>query len=259
MKTILVIGIGPGHPEQITVQAIEAMRTVDVFFVIEKRDETAELVRLRHEVCERYATTRPHRFVTIADPPRDRTADEYTEAVVDWHRRRAVAVRDAIDGELRDGETGAFLAWGDPCLYDSILRILEQVADDGTGFEFEVIPGVTSIQALTARHRIPLNRVGEPVVITTGRNLAAGWPAGAGTIVVMLDGTNAFTEVHGDDVDIYWGAYVGTDDELLVRGPLHDVADEIVRRRDDARARKGWIMDTYLLRRRRAGIPAGPE
>jgi precorrin-6A synthase len=250
MKKILVIGIGPGHPEQITVQAISAMRTVDVFFVIEKRDETAELVRLRRELCERYATARPHRFVSIADPPRDRTAGEYTEAVVDWHRRRAGVVRDALDADLRDGETGAFLAWGDPCLYDSMLRILEQVAVDGATFEYEVIPGVTSIQALTARHRIPLNRIGEPVVITTGRNLAAGWPAGSGTVVVMLDGTNAFTDLEDENVDIYWGGYIGTDDEVLVHGPVRDVADEIVRERAEARARKGWIMDTYLLRRR---------
>jgi len=260
MKKILVIGIGPGDPEQITVQAIRALRGVDVFFVIDKRDETAELVRLRHDVCERYATTRVHRFVTIPDPPRDRTATGYQEAVVDWHGRRAAVFRDAIERELADDETGAFLAWGDPSLYDSTLRVLEHVCGDGDGdgLEYEVIPGVTSVQALAARHRIPLNRIGEPVLVTTGRNLAAGWPAGTDNVVVMLDGAGVFSELPGDDLDIYWGAYVGTEDEILVRGALPDVADEIVRRRAEARARKGWIMDTYLLRRRRADAP-GPE
>jgi precorrin-6A synthase len=259
MKKILVIGIGPGHPEQITVQAIGAMRAVDVFFVIDKRDETADLVRLRHELCERYATTRPHRFVAIADPPRDRTASGYEDAVVDWHRRRATAFRDAIDAELGDGETGGFLAWGDPCLYDSTIRILEQVAGDGVGFEYDVIPGVSSVQALAAAHRIPLNRIGEAVHVTTGRNLAAGWPADTDTVVVMLDGACVFADLADDDLDIYWGAYVGTDDELLVHGPLRDVADEIVRRRAEARSRNGWIMDTYLLRRRGTNAPADSE
>jgi precorrin-6A synthase len=259
MKKIFVIGIGPGHPEQITVQAIRALRAVDVFFVIDKRDETADLVRLRRELCERYATTRPHRFVTITDPPRDRSAAGYEEAVVDWHRRRAAALHDAIERELRDGQTGGFLAWGDPGLYDSSVRILEQVAGAGDAFEYEVIPGVTSVQALAAGHRIPLNGIGEAVLVTTGRKLAAGWPAGTDNVVVMLDGTGVFAELRDDDLDIYWGAYVGTDDEILVHGPLHDVADEIVRRRADARARKGWIMDTYLLRRRGADAPAAPE
>jgi len=259
MKKILVIGIGPGDPEQITVQAIRALRAVDVFFVIEKHDETADLVRLRLELCERYATTRPHRFVTIADPPRDRTASGYEDAVDDWHQRRAAAFRDAIDAELGDGETGAFLAWGDPGLYDSTLRILEQVAGAGDGFEYEVIPGVTSVQALAAAHRIPLNRIGGAVHVTTGRKLATGWPADTDTVVVMLDGACVFADLPDDDLDIYWGAYVGTADELLVQGPVRDVADEIVRRRAEARARKGWIMDTYLLRRRGTSAPSETE
>src|SRR4051794_29330850 len=241
MKKILAIGIGPGDPEQITVQAIRALRAVDVFFVIDKRDETADLVRQRLELCERYATTRPHRFVAIPDPPRDRTAAGYEDAVVEWHRRRAAAFLAVIDGELRDGQTGGFLAWGDPCLYDSVVRILEQVvaAADAVPFEYEVIPGITSVQALAARHRIPLNRIGEAVHVTTGRNLARGWPPGSDNVVVMLDGVGVFSDLRDDDLDIFWGAYVGTDDEILVRGPLHDVADEIVRRRADARARKG--------------------
>ena len=38
-------------------------------------------------------------------------------------------------------------------------------------------------------------------------------------------------------------------EELLIRGPLQDTATQIVECRAEARARHGWIMDTYLLRR----------
>jgi len=56
------------------------------------------------------------------------------------------------------------LAWGDPSLYDSTLRILEQVLAGGAmAFEYEVIPGVTSIQTLAAKHRLPLNGIGEGI------------------------------------------------------------------------------------------------
>jgi len=48
---------------------------------------------------------------------------------------------------------------------------------------------------------------------------------------------------------IWWGAYVGTPDEILVSGDLAEVGDRIQELRAAARARKGWIMDTYLLRR----------
>jgi precorrin-6A synthase len=47
---------------------------------------------------------------------------------------------------------------------------------------------------------------------------------------------------------IYWGAYLGTDRERLIRGPLAEVAEEIDRVRESARQEHGWIMDTYLLR-----------
>ena len=57
----------------------------------------------------------------------------------------------------------------------------------------------------------------------------------------MLDGRGAFRPVLERPLDIYWGAYLGTPDELLVSGPLADVADEIerVRERGAASARAG--------------------
>ncbi len=64
----------------------------------------------------------------------------------------------------------------------------------------------------------------------------------------MLDGQAAFKNVDGD-MEIFWGAYVGTADEILVSGKLSDVLDEIERVRHEARSKKGWIMDTYLLRK----------
>ena len=116
-----------------------------------------------------------------------------------------------------------------------------------------MIPGITAVQALAARHRIPLNRIAEPVLLTTGRRLAEGFPDGIDSAVVLLDGEDTFrkfadTAVHGD-MEIYWGAYLGTPDEILISGRLADVADEIHRRRAVARQKNGWIMDTYLIRK----------
>lgn len=68
-------------------------------------------------------------------------------------------------------------------------------------------------------------------------------------MVVMLDGHQSFRHYLAENPVIHWGAYVGTPDEILVSGRLAEVADRIVELRAAARARKGWIMDTYLLRR----------
>jgi precorrin-6A synthase len=102
---------------------------------------------------------------------------------------------------------------------------------------------------LAARHAIPLNAIGEPVRITTGRKLAEHG-AGNEDCVVMLDGGTGLEAAAGEDVHIYWGAYLGTPDEVLISGRLPDVIDDIRRIRAEAKAKKGWIMDTYLLRRR---------
>jgi precorrin-6A synthase len=52
--------------------------------------------------------------------------------------------------------------------------------------------------------------------------------------------------------DIYWGAYLGTADEILIAGRLGDVMGDIKAARTCARWERGWLMDTYLLRRVRA-------
>ena len=81
---------------------------------------------------------------------------------------------------------------GRSTLYDSTLRIIRKILAKGFALEYEVIPGITAVQALAAQHRIPLNSIGEPVLITTGRRLAEGFPNNLESVVVMLDGDQAF-------------------------------------------------------------------
>jgi precorrin-6A synthase len=68
-----------------------------------------------------------------------------------------------------------------------------------------------------------------------------------GSAVVMLDGDCAFMHCP-PQTRIWWGAYLGSADELLVSGTIGEVGEQIVALRAEARARHGWIMDTYLLR-----------
>lgn len=252
MRKILIIGIGAGHPDYITIQAIDAMKQAQVFFVTDKGPTKADLVRARTEICERHLPANSYRIVTIHDPERDRTTPAYESAVNDWHEQRRIIYEQLIATELGENDCGAFLVWGDPSLYDSTLRIVRQMASRGTiPFEFDVIPGITAIQALTARHRIPLNDIAASVRITTGRQLAATASLDHDDLVVLLDGQCAFNDIADDDIDVYWGAYLGTEDELLLSGKLHATAEKIEQARTAARERKGWIMDTYLLRRSR--------
>jgi len=244
--------MGTGNPDHLTVQAIGALRRVDVVLLVDKGSERADLSRIRREICERYIDNPAYRFVELKDTPRDPQAT-YVQGVEQWHERRLLEYERVIGEELPEDACAAILVWGDPSLYDSTLRLLELMTRRArVAFEVEVIPGISSPQVLAARHKIALHRVAGAVHITTGRRLAAGLPADAEDVVVMLDGECAFRNLTEPDLEIYWGAYLGTEHELLIAGPLASKKAEIERVRSAARAQHGWIMDTYLLRRNRA-------
>ncbi|RUV37332.1 precorrin-6A synthase (deacetylating) [Mesorhizobium sp. M7A.F.Ca.MR.148.00.0.0] len=256
MRKLLVIGIGAGNPDHMTVQAISGLNQADVLFIPDKGAKKNELAELRRRICDRFVTNPKSRRVEFDVPVRDMPVEDgpepsYRATVDDWHEAIAAIYEGLIRDEITGDGCGAFLIWGDPSLYDSALRILERVRLRGNvAFELEVIPGITAVQALAASHKMALNRIGDSVLITTGRRLTEeGMPDNAGSAVVLLDGKCVFNTLADKDVVIHWGAYLGTEDEILISGRLSDVGAEIERTREEARRKKGWIMDTYLLRK----------
>lgn len=249
MKTLLIIGIGAGNPDHLTVQAIAALNRCDVIFIMDKGEAKASMITLRRQICERFITDRAYRFAEAQSPQWDRNAGQYSAVVDGLNRDKQAVFEQLIADSLNDGETGGILVWGDPSLYDSTIRIVEQIAGSSE-IAYEVFPGISSLHALTAAHRTTLNTIGGSVVITTGRRLASGLPADADSIFVMLDADSTYRQFAADPaLEIFWGAYIGTPDEILIAGRLHDVANEIERRRSTAKQAHGWIMDSYLLRK----------
>lgn len=243
MTTLLLIGIGTGNPDHVTGQAIKVLNGADLILIPRKGEAKSDLADLRRQILSRVLTAP----VPVAeyDVPQRADQDDYLGAVNDWHDAIAQVWADTIAAHP-GAETVALMVWGDPSLYDSTLRIAARLPD----LAVKVIPGITSLQALTAAHAIPLNTLAAPVTITTGRNLRDhGWPSGATTLVVMLDKGGAFTSIDPDGTEIWWGAYVGMPEETLIRGPLAKVSEEILATRARLRSEHGWIMDIYLLRR----------
>ncbi|MFD2250518.1 precorrin-6A synthase [Pseudochelatococcus lubricantis] len=252
MRHIVVIGIGSGNPEHMTVQGINALNRADIVLIPQKGEEKAELASLRRAICARYLTNPRTRLVPFDLPVRDAARADYREGVDDWHAAIAATYRTLLAAHLAEDGTAALLVWGDPSLYDSTLRIIERLrAGADFAIDHTVIPGIASPQALAASFRMPLNTIGGAVHVTTGRRLAReGFPDNADTALVMLDGDMSFRHLAGDDFDIFWGAYLGMADETVISGRLADVAETIAATRAGLRGRNGWIMDIYLLRRR---------
>ena len=245
MTTLLLIGIGAGNPDHLTRQGEAAIRSADLVLVPRKGAEKALLAEVRHRILDRVVEGAAP-VIAKFDLPKRAGDGDYAANVHDWHDAIADIWTETITAH-GNPETVALLIWGDPSLYDSSLRIAARLKPKPV---VRVVPGITALQALTAAHGIALNDIGAPVIITTGRRLRDhGWPAGADTVAVMLDGECSFQDLDPTGVEIWWGAYLGMDEELLQAGPLIDISDRIVAQRAEARARHGWIMDCYLLRK----------
>ena len=250
MIEVLLIGIGTGHPDHLTLEAVKALKTADIVLIPLKGTEKSELADVRRRLVTKIVDDPDGRLVEFEMPQRDVANPNYLAGVEDWHRRVAATWQREINTHVGSDGRVALLVWGDPSLYDSTLRIAGRLSKQGVQATVRVIPGITSLQLLTAAHAIPLNTVGGAAQLTTGRRLREeGWPEGVESVAVFLDSGGAFDTLPADCFEIYWGAYLGMPQEVCIAGPLSNVADEILKVRATARAAHGWIMDVYLLRR----------
>lgn len=244
MDELILIGIGAGNPEHMTRQGEAALHSADAVLIPRKGAGKGDLAEQRFTICRNLLGSED-KIIPFDLPARNADGD-YHQGVANWHDAIALAWQDALTKAGNPAKV-AVLIWGDPSLYDSSLRIAGRLTPIP---RTTVIPGITALQALTAAHAIPLNEVNAPVLITTGRQLRDhGWPQGADTAAVMLDGECSFQHLDPAGVTIWWGAFLGMDNELLFAGALGDMCDQIILARAQARATHGWIMDIYLLRR----------
>ena len=246
MDELVLIGIGTGSLDHLTREGEAEIRKADCILVPRKGSKKSDLAELKRGVCVSVLGDEADSRILEFDMPVRESGSDYLVSVDAWHGE----IRKAWDAalEARNVECAALLVWGDPSLYDSTLRIAARLRPAP---KVRVVPGITALQALTAAHAIPLNEVNAPVTITTGRRLREeGWPEGAETVAVMLDGELSFRHLDPSQLHVWWGAYLGMKDQVLASGPLADVAERIAETRAAARDAHGWIMDTYLLKRR---------
>jgi precorrin-6A synthase len=234
---VRILGVGMGL-QHLTPEVADALRQCDYVLAAEKRDDDG-LLAARRAIADAYDVE----VVAVPDPERDRDDPaDYPGAVRDWHHARLTA----YEKVLRErGGTAGFLVWGDPSLYDSTIRIVDQLAER-LHIEYDVLPGISAPQLLAARHRIVLHPVGQPVHITTARRLREDIVTGQTNLCVMLTGTLDLTGL--DDWSVWWGANLGTRSEEIAAGRVHEVLPDIAHARERAKEAAGWVMDVYLLR-----------
>jgi len=239
-KKIYLIGIGPGEPKYLTVQAIETIKRLKTFLIPVKKGNKKELTEIRKKIIEYCRDDRDFKLLEL-DFPERKKSHPYEASVRQWRDKKV----ETILNLLQYIDEAGLLIWGDPSLYDGHIDIMKDIQRH-IPLEIEVIPGVSSISVLSAKHKVSLNRIGGSVIITTPRGLRKMKEFSHNT-VVLLDNYETFRLFKEKNLKIYWGAYLGTEKEVLFSGQLKKCFEQLTEIRKQLKEKNGWIMETYLL------------
>lgn len=255
MLWVLGIGMGPQH---VTPEVSAALADCELVVALDKSATPGahagqgidEQLAVRRLVAVQHGVE----LVAVPDPPRERDprlvagTDAYRAAVAAWHEQRVERIASVL--QARRGPA-ALLAWGDPSLFDSMVRLAGELAGR-LGWEWAVLPGISAPQLLAARHRVVLHRVGEPVHVTTARRLPAALAQGQTNLLVMLTTPGTLDELVARPElggwQLWWSANLGAAGERSLHGTVAEVVPQARMAREQARQHDGWVMDLFLLR-----------
>ncbi|MCU4138378.1 MAG: Precorrin-2 methylase [Thermodesulfobacteria bacterium] len=242
VKKVYLIGMGPGNLKYLTLEAVDLIKRLPLFLIPLKSSKKTYLTEKRKEILYKIRKDRNFKIVEIPFPERKRSF-QYKEAVTSWRRKKAEILIKVLQKESTE-EVG-FIIWGDPSIYDGHIEIFKDVQKQ-IPIEFEIIPGISAFQILSAKHKIPLTRIAGSLLFTTPRGLKKFSEIKENT-VVFLDNYESYRKFNQKDLKIYWGAYLGTEKEVLLSGRLSEVKEKIIELRRKLRKENGWIMEIYFL------------
>jgi len=242
VKKVYLIGMGPGNLKYLTLEAVDLIKRLPLFLIPLKSSKKTYLTEKRKEILYKIRKDRNFKIVEIPFPERKRSF-QYKEAVTSWRRKKAEILIKVLQKESTE-EVG-FIIWGDPSIYDGHIEIFKDVQKQ-IPIEFEIIPGISAFQILSAKHKIPLTRIAGSLLFTTPRGLKKFSEIKENT-VVFLDNYESYRKFNQKDLKIYWGAYLGTEKEVLLSGRLSEVKEKIIELRRRLRKENGWIMEIYFL------------
>ena len=242
VKKVYLIGMGPGNLKYLTLEAVDLIKRLPLFLIPLKSSKKTYLTEKRKEILYKIRKDQNFKIVEIPFPERKRSF-QYKEAVISWRRKKAEILIKVLQKEST--EEAGFIVWGDPSIYDGHIEIFKDVQKQ-IPIEFEIIPGISAFQILSAKHKIPLTKIAGSLLFTTPRRLKKFSEIKENT-VVFLDNYESYRKFNQKDLKIYWGAYLGTEKEVLLSGKLSEVKEKLIELRRKLRKENGWIMEIYFL------------
>lgn len=211
--TVYFIGAGPGAADLITVRGARTLADC--------------------QVCLYAGSLVPAEL--LAECPADAKLVDTANLDLDAIEREFVAAHEA-------GHDVARLHSGDPSVFSAVAEQMRRL--DALGIPYEVVPGVPAFAAAAAalKRELTVPTVGQTVILTRIAQQATPMPAGedlatlgaSGALLVLHLGARyvdrivaELTPHYGADCPAAVVAYASRENELVLRGTLADIADQV--------------------------------
>ncbi len=146
------VGVGPGNPAQMTLQAREILQKVDVICPATSRPDKRSLaLKIAARAADLNAEIDKLIFPMTDDETKMRKA---------WQQ-----AGDRVRKHLNNKRDVAFITLGDPLLYSTYIYLLEELQGQKQKFAIETIPGVSAITGCSSCINLPLARGEEKVAV----------------------------------------------------------------------------------------------
>ena len=201
------VGVGPGDPELIALQAVRILQEADVIACSGKRPEECAAYRIAVKTVPEIMKKE---MVSISVPM------TYDRLVQDKEHTESA---DRIAAYLEAGKDVAFLILGDPTIYSSFSyyrRILDE-----KGYRTEIISGVPSFCAAAAKLNISLVEWQEQMHILPAAHLKDLKKDYSGTTVYMKTGkklSNLKALIYQSQYEVYAVQNCGMENEQIFYG-----------------------------------------
>lgn len=150
---LIGIGVGPGDAELLTIRALNVLKNVDVICAPRSADSKPSLAL---SIVQRFLDERDDNY-EILEPLFPMIEDE--TLLAGYWDNAAVLISD----KLHQGMDVAFVTLGDPTIYSTFSYVSKRIED--SGFEVEIVPGITSFTGCAATAGISLGEKDEIIVI----------------------------------------------------------------------------------------------
>ena len=204
------IGVGPGDPKLMTLQALEVIRSCDLIILPAVTKEECYAYRIVEQVCPEIAS-----MPLLCMPfPMIKDAQKLELA----HTR----IYAAIEESLRQGQIVGMLTIGDPSVYSTYLYMHRRAQN--AGWQAQIINGVPSFCAVAARLGIALGEKQQEIHIIPAAYDVADTFAFHGTCIYMKSGRKLeelirvlqkYEETSGQKMKVYGVSNCGMDNEKV--------------------------------------------